>query len=62
MFLVPIDNILLFEEQVLEVLTNDIIDDMFVANKYKGDDMFEETRLMLPVTIWTMCLLKEYRV
>lgn len=36
-----IDNILLFEEQALEVLDNDIIDDMFVANKYKGDDMFE---------------------
>lgn len=35
-----IDNILLFEEQPLH-LDNDLVDDMFVANKYKSDDIFE---------------------
>ena len=35
-----IDNILLFEEQPLNT-DNDLVDDMFVANKYKSDDIFE---------------------
>lgn len=35
-----IDNILLFEEQPLN-LDNDLVDDMFVANKYKSDNLFE---------------------
>lgn len=35
-----IDNIILFEEQSLSI-DNDIIDDMFVANKYKCNDIFE---------------------
>lgn len=35
-----IDNILLFEEQSLHSDT-DLVDDMFVANKYKSDDIFE---------------------
>jgi len=35
-----IDNILLFEEQSVDI-NSDLIDDMFVANKYKSDDIFE---------------------
>lgn len=35
-----IDNILLFEEQPVH-MDSDLVDDMFVANKYKSDDIFE---------------------